>query len=124
MIPLLAAIVLAGAAGAGPILVSDACGEDTTTDSETARCAVEEAERTMRVKKKPKELKVSTTVLPLCLRPSLHLSLSPSVTSAHFVRRAQGGHLQTTSSQLTAQAVRTRARGEEAEEITQFEDEK
>lgn len=67
MIPLLAAIVLAGAAGAGPILVSDACGEDTTTDSLTGRCAVEEAERTMRAKKRPKELKVSIPVPPLCL---------------------------------------------------------
>lgn len=58
MIPLLAAIVLAGAAGAGPVLVSDACGTDTT-ESEHSRCAVEEVERKMNARGRPKELKVS-----------------------------------------------------------------
>ena len=82
MIPLLAAIVLAGAAGAGPILVSDACGEDTTTNSETGRCAVEEVERKMRAKKRPKELKVSAL-----LSPSLSVSSSRS---AEAVRHAKG----------------------------------
>lgn len=72
MIPLLAAIVLAGAAGAGPILVSDACGDDTTMDSETGRCAVEEADRAMRAKKRPRELKVRTLISTLSLSPSLH----------------------------------------------------
>lgn len=57
MIPLVAAIVLAGAAGAGPVLVSDACGTDTT-DNVDARCAVAEVERVMKTKQRPKELKV------------------------------------------------------------------
>lgn len=60
MIPLLAAILLAGAAGAGPVLVGDACGNDTTTtDDTTSRCAVETIERSMKAKPKPAELKVS-----------------------------------------------------------------
>ncbi|CAM9753279.1 unnamed protein product [Pylaiella littoralis] len=63
MIPLLAAILLAGAAGAGPVLVSDACGQDTTSASagegdSTTRCAVENIDRSMRAKSKPAELKV------------------------------------------------------------------
>lgn len=60
MIPLLAAILLAGAAGAGPVLVSDACGQDTTTaESGNTRCAVERIEKTMKSQKVPAELKVS-----------------------------------------------------------------
>ncbi|CAM9276033.1 unnamed protein product [Scytosiphon promiscuus] len=60
MIPLLAAILLAGAAGAGPVLVGDACGSDTTTTSDdaTSRCAVETIEQTMKAKSIPAELKV------------------------------------------------------------------
>lgn len=59
MVPLLAAILLAGAAGAGPVLVSDACGQDTTTaEANTTRCAVENIDRTMKAKAKPAELKV------------------------------------------------------------------
>lgn len=59
MIPLLAAILLAGAAGAGPVLVGDACGSDTTaSDDRTSRCAVETVERNMKAKPKPAELKV------------------------------------------------------------------
>lgn len=57
MIPLVAAIVLAGAAGAGPVLVSDACGGDTT-DNVDANCAVAEVERIMKARPRPKELKV------------------------------------------------------------------
>lgn len=57
MIPLLAAIILAGAAGAGPVLVSDACGNDTT-ENEVARCAVDEIETNMKARPRPKELKV------------------------------------------------------------------
>lgn len=63
MVPLLAAILLASAAGAGPVLVSDACGQDTTTtagdNDATTRCAVENIDRSMRAKTKPAELKVS-----------------------------------------------------------------
>lgn len=59
MIPLVAAIVLAGAAGAGPVLVSDACGGDTTDQAE-AKCAVAEVERVMRTRERPKELKVNS----------------------------------------------------------------
>lgn len=61
MVPLLAAILLAGAAGAGPVLVSDACNDnDTTTTGETVvtRCAVESVDRAMKAKAKPAELKV------------------------------------------------------------------
>ncbi|CAM9989631.1 unnamed protein product, partial [Ectocarpus sp. 13 AM-2016] len=60
MIPLLAAILLAGAAGAGPVLVSDACGSDTTTNDDLAggRCAVETVSRNMKSKERPAELKV------------------------------------------------------------------
>ncbi|CAM9180879.1 unnamed protein product [Ectocarpus sp. 8 AP-2014] len=60
MIPLLAAILLAGAAGAGPVLVSDACGSDTTTNDDLARgrCAVEAVSRNMKAKERPAELKV------------------------------------------------------------------
>lgn len=60
MIPLLAAILLAGAAGAGPVLVSDACGQDTTTSESgsTTRCAVEKIDRRMKSQDVPSELKV------------------------------------------------------------------
>ena len=57
MIPLLAAIVLAGAAGAGPILVSDACGLDTS-EADHNKCAVEAVNRRMKSRPRPKELKV------------------------------------------------------------------
>lgn len=62
MIPLLAAIVLAGAAGAGPVLVSDACGTDST-ESEHNRCAIEAVDRQMKSRPRPKELKVRVSVL-------------------------------------------------------------
>lgn len=57
MIPLLAAILLAGAAGAGPVLVSDACGADTTT-TESSRCRVEKIDKRMKQQRVPAELKV------------------------------------------------------------------
>lgn len=64
MIPLLAAILLAGAAGAGPVLVSDACGEDTTTAESGGhtRCAVEKIDRAMKARDVPAELKVCTAI--------------------------------------------------------------
>lgn len=64
MIPLLAAILLAGAAGAGPVLVSDACGSDTTTNDDLARgrCAVETVSRNMKAKERPAELKVRRAI--------------------------------------------------------------
>lgn len=59
MIPLLAAILLAGAAGAGPVLVSDACGQDTTAAEDgNTRCAVEKIDRRMKSQEVPAELKV------------------------------------------------------------------
>lgn len=62
MIPLVAAIVLAGAAGAGPVLVSDACGGDTTDNGDT-KCVVAEVERSMGVRPRPKELKVHASAI-------------------------------------------------------------
>lgn len=61
MIPLLAAIVLAGAAGAGPVLVSDACGNDST-EVENNRCAIEAVDKAMKARPRPKELKVRLLV--------------------------------------------------------------
>ena len=57
---MLAAILLAGAAGAGPVLVSDACGQDTTIPDSgaTTRCEVEKIDRRMKSQDVPAELKV------------------------------------------------------------------
>lgn len=64
MIPLLAAIVLAGAAGAGPVLVSDACGNDTTDNSRDSRCAMDAVEKKLATRTRPKELKVCVSYPP------------------------------------------------------------
>ena len=48
---------MAGAAGAGPVLVSDACGADTTT-TESSRCRVEKIDKRMKQQRVPAELKV------------------------------------------------------------------
>eukprot|EP00904_Undaria_pinnatifida_P000701 jgi/Undpi1/10631/HiC_scaffold_29.g13081.m1 len=95
MIPLLAAIVLAGAAGAGPILVSDACGDDTTMDSETGRCAVEEADRAMRAKKRPRELKVEAEGKLYSVPDKVEIFCPPSSTAIdlwwkNFCRKVMG----------------------------------
>lgn len=58
MIPLLAAVLLAGAAGAGPVLVSDACGADTTTTESGSRCRVDKIDKRMKQQRVPAELKV------------------------------------------------------------------
>lgn len=84
MIPLVAAIVLAGAAGAGPVLVSDVCGGDSTDDAQT-KCAVAEVERVMRSKQRPRELKVDNRGNKICC-----CCVGPTVLVSELVARTRG----------------------------------
>lgn len=86
MIPLFAALLLAGAAGAGPVLVSDACGQDTTTseNGSTTRCAVEKIDRRMKSQDVPSELKVRRCVFTLLKRRACALGSGMKLAAVVF----------------------------------------